>query len=146
MNSNAGRRVRLVGRVASGVGEGAHFTRLAWARDQFIAKLGIDPFPGTLNLMVEDAAGIAALKGLRARPGIAIRAPDGAWCDARCYRVSMPGAVTGAMVWPELPAYPEAQIEIISAERLRHVLDLADGDRLVIEVAGVPNASGRRYG
>ena len=41
------------GRLVGGIGLGRHFTRLDWARRQFIDKLGIDPFPGTLNVRVE---------------------------------------------------------------------------------------------
>jgi CTP-dependent riboflavin kinase len=43
----------ITGRLASGLGEGAAFTGLPWAREQFIARLGLDPFPGTVNLVLE---------------------------------------------------------------------------------------------
>ena len=39
----------LLGRLATGSGQGKHFTRLDWAREQFLDKLGIDPFPGTME-------------------------------------------------------------------------------------------------
>src|SRR6185503_4101153 len=81
--SRAG-RVTLRGRVASGKGEGALFTRLDWARAAFVERLGIDPFPGTLNLVTEDAA---AWSAVRATSGIRIVAPDQAFCDARAWRV-----------------------------------------------------------
>ena len=45
---------KIQGRLTSGVGQGKHFTRLDWACRQFIDKLGIDPFPGTVNLIVDE--------------------------------------------------------------------------------------------
>jgi CTP-dependent riboflavin kinase len=123
--------VRLVGRVARGQGEGAMFTRLDWARAAFVARLGIDPFPGTLNLVPEDAA---AWSAVRATPGILIPAPDAKFCNARAWRVRLAGRVDGAVVVPEVPGYPDDKIEIIAAVGLRAALGLADGDVLALEV------------
>ncbi|HXV99308.1 MAG TPA: DUF120 domain-containing protein, partial [Anaerolineae bacterium] len=49
----------LSGQVVTGLGQGAGFTQLDWAREQFIEKLGIDPYPGTLNLRLSQAADLA---------------------------------------------------------------------------------------
>ena len=42
----------LSGRLATGIGMGKTFTRLDWARTQFVEKPGIDPFPGTINVIL----------------------------------------------------------------------------------------------
>jgi CTP-dependent riboflavin kinase len=123
--------VTLVGRVVSGKGEGALFTRLDWARAAFVERLGIDPFPGTLNLMPED---MPAWRAMRATAGIRIVAPDQAFCDARAWRVRLAGSIDGAIVVPEVPGYPDDKIEIIAALGLRAALGLADGDTLALEV------------
>ena len=123
--------VTLLGRVASGKGEGALFTRLDWARAAFVERLGIDPFPGTLNLVPEDAA---AWSAVRATSGVRIVAPDQAFCDARGWRVRVAGRIDGAIIVPEVPSYPEHKIEIIAAVGLRAALGLADGDTLALEV------------
>ena len=44
----------LLGRLATGIGQGKHFTRLDWAREQFMDRVGIDPYPGTINVIVDD--------------------------------------------------------------------------------------------
>jgi CTP-dependent riboflavin kinase len=124
-------RVTVVGRVASGTGEGALFTRLDWARAAFVERLGIDPFPGTLNLVPEDGAAWAAL---RVTPGVRIAAPDQAFCDARAWRVRVAGGIAGAIVVPDVPGYPDDKIEIIAAVGLRAALGLRDGDTLALEV------------
>jgi CTP-dependent riboflavin kinase len=107
------------------------FTRIDWARAAFVAQLGIDPFPGTLNLVPDGAAAWAAV---RARPGIRIPAPDARFCDARAWRVRLAGGIDGAIVVPEVPGYPDDKIEIIAAVGLRAALDLVDGDMLAFEV------------
>jgi len=121
----------LSGHVVRGQGEGASFTGLTWARAAFIAQLGIDPYPGTLNLRPEDVAAWAAL---RAMPGTIIKAPDAKFCDARAWRVRVAGRIEAAIVVPEVPGYPDNKIEIIAAVSLRDALSLADGDRLELEL------------
>ena len=118
----------IEGRVATGRGLGRQFTQLDWARRQFIAALGIDPYPGTLNVIVEDAHGLAVWRRLQATPGIAIENPgDGPHdCDARCYLVAVAG-IDAAIVLPEVASYPPGQIELIAAVGLREALALRDG-------------------
>ena len=124
--------ILLTGRLATGVGEGKHFTRLDWARAQFVAKLGIDPYPGTVNLVLEDGPGRAGWAAIRARPGIVVRPPDPQWCDGHCYRVRIAGRIDGAIVVPAIAGYPADQIEIIAAVAVREALGIADGDRVEI--------------
>jgi CTP-dependent riboflavin kinase len=60
-------RLILAGQVVTGRGQGATFTQLDWAREQFITKLGIDPFPGTLNLHLNTAANLSVWADLKTR-------------------------------------------------------------------------------
>ena len=120
--------------VITGGRHGAAFTQLPWARKAFISLLGIDPFPGTLNLRIEDAAGLRSWQELKADSGIAVLPPPGSdSCRARCYPVLLAGKVRAAIVYPEVPGYPENQIELIAPVSLRLILKLADGDRLEIQ-------------
>ncbi len=126
----------LTGVLASGLGEGASFTRLDWARAAFVARLGIDPHPGTVNIALVDAAECATWARLRARPGIAIPPPDPAWCAARCFAVTIAGRIPGAVVLPEVSSYPADKVEVIAAVGVRDALGLRDGDPVVLEFAG----------
>jgi CTP-dependent riboflavin kinase len=127
---------RILGRLATGSGQGKHFTRLDWARQQFSEKLGIDPFPGTINLIVDDSESMKVWNRLKTRPGVRIDNPnDGPHdCDARCYPVSIDGQIDAAIVLPEVPGYSPAQIEIIAAMGVRDALDIDDGDSLRLEI------------
>ena len=44
----------LKGRLATGIGMGASFTQLDWASSQFREKVGIEPYPGTVNVIIDD--------------------------------------------------------------------------------------------
>ncbi len=124
----------FTGRVATGKGEAVGFTTAPWAREGFLRLVGIDPYPGTLNLAVADAPARAAWAALRALPGIRMPAPDPAWCDARLYPVLVGGSVAGAVVLPEVASYPDDQVEIVAAVRLRDALGVSDGDAVRVEL------------
>lgn len=124
----------LTGRVVSGKGEGATFTQLEWARHQFIRKLGIDPFPGTLNLTLESPADLHIWEILQNSPGIEVIPPTNNWCRARCYPVHVMNQILGAIVRPILPGYSKNQVEVIAALSIRDFLSLQDGDSLDFEI------------
>jgi CTP-dependent riboflavin kinase len=134
------RVTKITGRLSTGIGQGRHFTRLDWARRQFIERLGIDPFPGTVNLTLDAPDALAAWAALKAEPGVRIDNPgEGPFdCDARCYPVLISGAVEGAIVLPEVDGYSPAAIEMIAAVGVREALGIADGDLLTVEVRRVP--------
>jgi CTP-dependent riboflavin kinase len=128
-------RLRLFGSVITGTGQGAAFTQLPWVRKSFVATLGIDPFPGTLNLKIEDEGALERWKDLKTRPGIPVLPPpDSEFCRARCYPVRLAGGARAAIVCPDVPDYPEDEIELIAPVSLRESLNVVDGDRLELEV------------
>lgn len=127
---------QIHGRLASGESRGQHFTRLEWARRQFIDKLGIDPFPGTVNITVDDPESLAAWKRLKESRGIPIDNPnDGPGdCNGCCYPVSIGRGIEAAIVLPLVRNYPPNKIELISAIGVRDALGLADGDLLTLRI------------
>ena len=127
---------QLLGRLTTGIGQGKHFTRLDWARQQFMNKLGIDPFPGTINLIIDDLESMKAWNHLQGTTGVRIDNPndDPHDCDARCYPVSIEGQTDGAIALPEVAGYSPLQIEVIAAKRVRDVLGIEDGDSLRLDI------------
>jgi CTP-dependent riboflavin kinase len=127
---------QLLGRLTAGIGQGKHFTQLDWARQQFMDKLGIDPFPGTINLIIGDSESMRVWNRLKDTPGVRIDNPnDGPHdCHARCYPVSIEGQIVGAIVLPEVEGYSPVQIEVIAAKRVRDLLRIEDGDSLRLEI------------
>lgn len=127
-------RMTLSGVVASGRGEGAFFTRAEWARRQFVDLFAIDPYPGTLNVNLEEAEARSAWRRVKAGKGRIIEPPDAGWCRGRCYPVTVSGAVTGAVVLPEIAGYPAHQVEIVAAVGIRDHLGLDDGDEVTLTI------------
>lgn len=125
------RHVALKGRVVSGLGEGSAFTELGWARDAFREQLGFEPWPGTFNIELDDRRWAEALG--EAGSGIEISPPEG-FCAARCYRAVLGGALSGAVVVPEVEGYPLNKIEFLAPVGVREELGLSDGDRVEILV------------
>jgi CTP-dependent riboflavin kinase len=118
--------VELEGVASSGLGEGTRFTRLAWARTQFRAKLGFEPVDGTFNLHMQGEAWRRARERLDREPGIPIEPPPGS-CAAKCFRVRLDGRVPGAAVFPEVAGYPADKLEVLAAESVRDALGVHDG-------------------
>jgi phosphoglycolate phosphatase-like HAD superfamily hydrolase len=120
----------ISGRVTAGAGKGAAYTCLAWAREQFVEKLGIDPFPGTLNLHIQPGE---RESGEAARLSATVRVrPPGEGCSARCLPVRVCDRVPAAVVWPDVSDYPADRLELIAAVSLRELFALQDGDEVTI--------------
>lgn len=128
--------LRLSGRVFTGGGYGARYTQLGWARAQLTAALGVDPFPGTLNLILEGPQALASWRTLQSTPQRTVVAPANDGCDAHCYPVRIAERFPGAIVRPSLPGYPRDQLELVASLPLRQTLAIDDGDTLLLEVTG----------
>ncbi len=125
---------KTTGRVASGIGRGAEFLQIAWVREELRQKLGLTPFPGTLNLRVEPPA--RATLFARRQSFLRIADPAAPTCPGYLQRVTLRanGQVchSAYLILPELTMYKDV-LEVIAAENLRQTLRLQDGDRVEIE-------------
>lgn len=139
-----GENLSVTGAVCSGLGEAADFTQVGWVRRAFVDLLGIDPYPGTVNLAVTPAAH-NDWQALREAPGVHIPAGQPGFCDATAWPVIV-GDGTGveaaaAVLLPHVPDYPADKIELISAHPVREMLGLSDGDVVSITLRpGAPDA------
>lgn len=122
------------GQVVTGKGEATFFTQAEWARAAFQELVGIDPWPGTLNLQVLGADHLAAWAEVRQAPGLVLKAPNPEWCDGRLYPGRLAGHIDVAAVVPDVASYPDDQLEIIAAVHLRGALGVSDGAELMIEL------------
>ena len=129
---------RIIGRLATGIGMGKIFTQLDWAKSQFAEKLGIDPWPGTVNVIVDDPDSFPVWVRLKRTVGIHMDNPnDGPHdCDAKCWPVTIGDGIEGAIVFPLVDDYPPAQVEVIAAVGVRDALGIEDGDRVTLTIEG----------
>jgi riboflavin kinase len=125
------RTLRFSGRVFSGKGEGAEFVNLSWARKQVEEKLGFTPYPGTLNIRLDEKSTKMRKALINAR-GSEIIPPLG-FCRGKIFEASMMN-VKCAVVIPEVPGYPEDVFEVVSSTNLREKLHLANGSSVEVRV------------
>jgi len=102
-------------------------------RKQFISKLAIDPYPGTLNLEIVDPESLQTFIALKAKRGIDITPEDPSFCSAKCYPVFIGGRLKGAIVIPLVKDYPENKMELIASKKIKEALSLYTGDILEVE-------------
>lgn len=121
-----------------GLREAHHFTQIPWVRRQFIEKLSIDPYPGTLNLQIADPDSLRVFNELKKRGGIKIVPEEPSYCSAQCYPVLIHHRLKGAIVFPLVANYPEEKVELIAAEKIKTSLALKEGDLVEIEVLPHP--------
>ncbi len=127
--------IKLHCTVFSGLGEGSYYVSLEGYRRQFREKLGIDPFPGTLNLGVAKEDMIIK-KRLDKEEGIKIEgfsAENRTFGPVKAFKCRVNG-FQAFIVIPQRTHYPGDVVEVISDRKLRDALNLKDGDTVELEV------------
>ena len=132
LSSNS--RVKIHGKIVEGLREAHNFTQISWVRKQFISKLFIDPYPGTLNLEIIDLESLQVFKKLKATKGIEITPEDPSFCNAQCYPVLINDRIKGAIVFPLVMNYPENKMELIASQKIKETLSVKTGDILEVEI------------
>lgn len=136
------RQLRFEGSVVTGVGDGAYYMSLSGYREQFIEKLGFEPYPGTLNLKLADRTYINTKRELNTYPGVMIEGfSDGkrtyGW--VKCYPARIDDKVDGALLILERTHHDDSIIEVISPVRIKDIAKIDYGDKLAITVS-IPNS------
>jgi riboflavin kinase len=129
--------VYLNGFVFSGFGEGAYYVTKSGYKEQFVEKLGFQPFPGTLNLKLRSLADIKARSELESMPGTVIagfKNGERTYGDVKSFKVLINGNTTGAILMIHRTHYGQDVLEIVSEESLRKKLCLKDGDLVQLKV------------
>jgi len=134
MSAPAAESITIKGRITEGLKESSSFTHLPWVREQFIIKLGIDPYPGTLNLDIINTEDVEKLRAIKKKKSIEIIPAEPGFCSAKCFHVLVCGKIKGALIIPRVPDYPESKMEIISSFKIRDVLSLKAGDPMTVEI------------
>lgn len=127
-------KVTISGEVASGFGEGGYYVGQDRYQEQFRRKLGMRPFPGTLNLRLSGPE-MAKLEYLREQPGIPLEGFENngrTFGKGRCFRARI-GSVECAVVIPDRTLHADS-MEIICEKHLRRSLGLKDGEQVRLEV------------
>jgi riboflavin kinase len=118
------------GKVAAGLGEGQYYISREGYRAQFLQKLGFAPFPGTLNIKLDEPFVPVARREIKIE---GFQDEGRTFGDCRCYKIRVKG-IEAAIVRPERSSYPANLVEVIAPVRLREALGLVNGDEVEVTV------------
>ena len=136
MEDSVDRQILFKGKIVTGMGEGAYYMSLEGYRKQFYHKLGYEPFPGTLNIKLEDKRYMNSRKDLINHPSIHIdgfRNSDRTFGWVKCYAATIIQDVKDSHTISSIPKEEEErEVHVLLLERTHH-------DSSLIEVIGPQN-------
>jgi riboflavin kinase len=129
--------VELKGTLVSGMGEGAYYMALKGYTKQFKSKIGYVPFPGTLNVRLDQKTHQEAIKQFETLEGIKIKSfSDGkrtyGW--VKCFPAKLNNSISCELIMLERTHHDDSVIELISKICLRKTGKLKDGSKVSIKI------------
>lgn len=126
----------FAGKVVTGMGEGAYYMSQKGYREQFLRKLGFNPYPGTLNLrLAPSKAGVR--RELETYPAITVKGfkrGKRSFGDVQCFPAVINDSVEGAVTLINRTHHSDLVIELIAPVHLRSRLNLREGSDVKVEV------------
>ena len=129
--------VELKGILVSGMGEGAYYMALKGYTKQFKSKIGYVPFPGTLNVRLDQKTHQEAIKQFETLEGIKIKSfSDGkrtyGW--VKCFSAKLNNSISCELIMLERTHHDDSVVELISKICLRKTGKLKDGSKVSIKI------------
>ncbi len=145
--------VQFRGKIVTGMGEGAYYMSLEGYKKQFLRKLGYEPFPGTLNVKLEDKHYINSRRDLINHPSIYIEGfknKDRTFGWVKCYAATILQEVRGNynsdmhlennkakevhILLLERTHHDNSLIEVIGPQSIKDTYNLKNGDSVIIKM------------
>ena len=129
--------VDLKGTLVSGMGEGAYYMGLKGYTKQFKPKIGYIPFPGTLNVKLDQKIHQEAIKQFEILDSIKIKSfSDGkrtyGW--VKCFPAKLNNSINCELIILERTHHDASIIELISKVCIRETGKLKDGSKVSIKI------------
>ncbi len=129
--------IDLKGTLVSGMGEGAYYMGLKGYTKQFQSKIGYIPFPGTLNVRLDQKIHQESIKQFETLNGIKIKSFfDGkrtyGW--VKCFSAKLNNSINCQLIVLERTHHDDSVIELISKVCLRKNAKLKDGSKVSIKI------------
>ena len=129
--------VELKGTLVSGMGEGAYYMGLKGYTKQFESKIGYVPYPGTLNVKLDQKIHQEAIKQFETLNGVKIKSfSDGkrtyGW--VKCFSAKLNNSANCELIILERTHHDDSIIELISKTSLRKIAKLKDGSKVSIKI------------
>jgi len=127
----------LNGSVISGLGEGAYYMALNGYTKQFKVKIGYVPFPGTLNIKLNQHQATQIIQQLDDLDNTIIDPfSDGkrtyGW--VKCFHVTLNNSIKCELIRLERTHHDNSVIELISKNSLRRTARLKTGSKVTIKI------------
>ena len=129
--------IELSGSVISGLGEGAYYMSLKGYTRQFKVKIGYIPFPGTLNIKLNQLQTTQIIQQLDEFDNIMIEPfSDGkrtyGW--VKCFHVMLNNSIKCELIRLERTHHDNSVIELISKNNLRKTGRLETGSKVTVKI------------
>jgi len=129
--------MELKGSVISGLGEGAYYMSLKGYTKQFKSKINYIPFPGTLNIKLNQQRDSRAVQQLADLDGTMIEPfSDGkrtyGW--VKCFHAKLNNSINCELIRLERTHHDNSIIELISKSNLRKTAGLKTGSKVRIKI------------
>lgn len=124
--------MELKGIVTTGLGKAAFFLGQDFYKNQFREKCGFTPFPGTLNLIVEEDK-LEDIRLMKDSCNNVIK-PDLDFGGVKYIKAHLNDDIVGAIVFPDKTTHDENYLEFISKDKLRDKYHFKDGDEVILTI------------
>ena len=118
--------MKIEGEVTTGLGKAAYFLSQEFYTSEFKKNLGFVPYPGTLNIIVDEQH-LDEINKIKDECENLIK-PDTEFGAVKFIEAILNDKINGAIVFPAKTSHKENYLEFISECRLRDELNLNDGD------------------
>tara|TARA_B100000929_G_scaffold271353_1_gene242190 strand:- start:311 stop:988 length:678 start_codon:yes stop_codon:yes gene_type:complete len=130
-------KMEFDGSVVSGLGEGSYYMSLKGYTKQFKAKIGYIPFPGTLNIRLNQSQDSQIIQQLDGLDHITIEPfSDGkrtyGW--VKCFHVVLNNSIKCELIRLERTHHDNSIIELISKSNLRKTARLKTGSKVTVKI------------
>lgn len=123
--------MKIAGEVTTGLGKAAYFLSQEFYSREFKKNLGFVPFPGTLNVIVNEEY-FDEINEIKVNCKNLIK-PDEGFGAVKYIEAILNDKIKGAIVFPAKTTHEENYLEFISQNKLRDELNLNDGDIVSLE-------------
>jgi riboflavin kinase len=130
------KEIIMKGKVVDGLKDGKYYLSLSEYKKAIKKKLGFEPYPGTLNLLLINDSEKKMKERLRRMNGIKVegfRKGGKIFGSIKCFNCRINGIKANVII-PERSHYGSNIIEIISPFQLRNKMKLKDGDEVVVRI------------
>jgi riboflavin kinase len=127
------KEIVISGKIVDGLKDGRYYLSQKEYRKNILEKLGFEPYPGTLNIKLNDQNIKERLQKMNGIEIEGFRTNDRIFGSIKCFKSKING-VDSSVIIPERSHYGSNILEVISSFDLRKKLKLKNGSEVFVNV------------